>query len=357
MPAKRKPPPGTYWRGGTLWGRFQIKGRDIRFSLRTDDAAVAQRLLEAKRKRALAAAHFGQHRPTWQDAVLAWGSHIAASVKPATVKRYAVSLKQVEPYLLDLYLDEIDKPTISTVVRQRRAHGATNATIRRDLVAISSVLGHAEAEDWLKDNPALAQLKRLKERRDPIVLPDPAHIERVIARAPGLMGALIRVAWLTGCRQNELVTLERRQLDLERRQITLERTKSGRARTIEMGGAYDVLRALPVNMATKAVFWHEPGRPYANLASRFSAIVGSAHLSAQREGADFRPFRFHDLRHRFAVDALKAGWSIYDVQQHLGHGSVKTTEVYLAHLTPGEARKAKGRPAQNPALMQRSDAL
>ena len=53
------------------------------------------------------------------------------------------------------------------------------------------------------------------------------------------------------------------------------------------------------------------------------------------------PFRFHDLRHRYAVDYLKAGGSIYDLQQHLGHSSVKTTEIYLDYLSPAETRAAK----------------
>lgn len=53
-----------------------------------------------------------------------------------------------------------------------------------------------------------------------------------------------------------------------------------------------------------------------------------------------------DLRHRFAVDYPRAGGSIYDLQQILGHTSIKTTEVYLAYLTPEEAAAAKRGTAQ-----------
>jgi integrase/recombinase XerD len=95
--------------------------------------------------------------------------------------------------------------------------------------------------------------RRLKERRDPIVLPEDRDIERVIARAPGLFAHLIRAdansatassvkptsrrllplprteiarrlrstCRLTGCRQDELVTLERRHVDLSRRAISV----------------------------------------------------------------------------------------------------------------------------------------
>ena len=96
-----------------------------------------------------------------------------------------MSLKQLEPFLLGLYLDEIDKGVVSEIVRQRRARGATNATIRRDLVALSSVLGYPEEEGWRDDNPALTRLRKVKERHEPIVLPEHGDIARVIARAPG----------------------------------------------------------------------------------------------------------------------------------------------------------------------------
>lgn len=50
---------------------------------------------------------------------------------------------------------------------------------------------------------------------------------------------------------------------------------------------------------------------------------------------------FHDLRHLFAVEALRGGMGIYRLSKHLGHTSVKTTEIYLDFLTPEEAARAK----------------
>jgi integrase/recombinase XerD len=341
MSEKRKAPKGCYWRGDTLWGRITVQGREIRFSLRTDDAKVAEGRCKARQDREVAAAHFGDQRFTWEDAVLAWGEHITAQAKPSTVKRYAVSLKQLEPHLLGCYLDEIDKRLVGEIIRHRRAARATNATIRRDLTALSSVLSYCEEEGWRDDNPALSRMRRVKERRDPIVLPEPEHIAAVVARAPGMFARLIEAALATGCRQNEIVTLERRQLDFARRQVSLYRTKTSRPRVIDMLGAYDLLRSGPVNMRSPVVFWHGQGEPYRNVSSRFAALVRAAQKAAQQKGREFRPFRFHDLRHRFAVEYLKGGGNIYDLQQHLGHSSVKVTEAYLAYLTPEEAMSAK----------------
>jgi site-specific recombinase XerD len=52
--------------------------------------------------------------------------------------------------------------------------------------------------------------------------------------------------------------------------------------------------------------------------------------AALRE-ANIRNFRWHDLRHTFASDRLRAGANPRQVQDLLGHSSLKMTEKYLHH--------------------------
>lgn len=72
---------------------------------------------------------------------------------------------------------------------------------------------------------------------------------------------------------------------------------------------------------------------YRNASSRLAEI--------RRKATPPIPFRTHDLRHLFAVDSLKGGGSIYDLQQALRHRSIRTTEIYLEFLTAEEQRVAK----------------
>ena len=109
--------------------------------------------------------------------------------------------------------------------------------------------------------------------------------------------------------------------------------------------------SLPATIETKALFWHRPpagkrnpgeaaARAYRQISSNFGRIVEAVAKQAQKQAQDFRPFTFHHLRHLHAVNWLKSGRSIYALQQRLGHTSVKTTEMYLAYLTPDEKQKA-----------------
>jgi integrase/recombinase XerD len=60
----------------------------------------------------------------------------------------------------------------------------TEAAIKRDLVALSCVMNFCIDEGHQEANTVLPRLKRIKERRDPIVLPRPEDVAKVIARAP-----------------------------------------------------------------------------------------------------------------------------------------------------------------------------
>jgi hypothetical protein len=62
--------------------------------------------------------------------------------------------------------------------RKRQSRSASNATIRRDLVALSGVMGYAIDQGWRGDDPVLARRGRLKQRRHPIALPEPETFAR-----------------------------------------------------------------------------------------------------------------------------------------------------------------------------------
>ena len=107
-------------------------------------------------------------------------------------QRYACSLDQLKDFLDGKRLSEITGRFIAEIIRARAADGVSNATIKRDLVAVSSVLNYAIDQGWLESNPVLPRMRRIEERREPITLPRPEDIALVIERAPGMVKALVQ---------------------------------------------------------------------------------------------------------------------------------------------------------------------
>lgn len=355
MPEKL--PTGLYRRGDILWARFKVRGVEYRESLRTRSVSVAQKRMKAARKEIEDRVFYGAaDAVSWPEAVIAWDAWIKRQGKrPGTIKRYLVSLAQLRPWLDAVDLQRIDHDLVKEIVRGRSKLGASNATVRRDLSALASVLDAAIDEGWIKENPAHSyDRRRLSERRDPIMLPDDASIAAVLAVGSRFID-MAAVARLTGMREEEIASLRHDQIDRARLSISLVHTKGRRAREVPISpAALAIISQQPQFLRSPFVFWRGEGERFNHVGAQFYATVGRVARKAAQSGEPFRRFRFHDLRHLFAVEALRTGrLSLYALQQVLGHTSVKTTEGYLDHLTPEEKQRAIHGVAQNAAQDQR----
>ena len=293
---------------------------------------------------------------SWQQAVVAWDAWIKRQRKrEATINRYLVSIKQLRPWLDDKNVQQIDNDLIRVIVRDRAKLGATNATIRRDLTALASVLDCAIDEGWIEENPAHSyDRRRLKEKRDPIVLPDEESIAAILALNTRFV-SMAAFARETGMREEEIASLRHSQVDRTRMAISLTRTKGRRAREVPLTTkALEIIDQQPPFLRSPYVFWRGAGERFKNVSSQFFATVRRLAQKRAQANLPFRRFRFHDLRHLYAVQSLREGKvSLYELQQILGHSSVKTTELYLDYLTPDEKQAAIHGVAQNAARDQR----
>jgi integrase/recombinase XerD len=285
-----------------------------------------------------------------------WGTHFESQCSPKTFERYLCSLDQLGPFLEGRKLSQIDAQLVAEIVRERQK-SVTPATIKRDLVALSSVMNYAIDQTWCESNPVLARMSRIKERREPINLPHDEDIKLVLSRAPGLWPYLIRAALVTGCREDELIKAGWRDYDAQRRELTVV-GKGSKKRVVDLswGEGYKLFESIPVFAGKPSIFWRHDdkrvrsdskrkptfrGDPIEDPGPTFARIGNATEQWAAENGVQFVRFVFHDLRHRHAVDYLKAGGNIYDLQARLGHSTVKQTEEYLKHVSPEQARIAK----------------
>ena len=125
------------------------------------------------------------------------------------------------------------------------------------------------------------------------MLPRAEDVQRVIDRSPGLFATLIRAAWVTGCRQDELAKATWSQLDLSAKRLTVI-GKGNKMRTVDLEpfGGVEVFESLPRGVGDAPLFWHDDGRPYTTVASGLRPPLVS--VLAKRDPS-FRRFRFHDL--------------------------------------------------------------
>jgi integrase/recombinase XerD len=284
------------------------------------------------------------------------GARWDGQVSKATFTRYTVSLIQLAPFLDDKKLSQIDGRLIGHIVRERGAE-VTKATVKRDLVALSSVMNFAVAHEYRENNPVLPWLKTVKERREPIVEPRDEDIELVIQRARGMWPQIVKAALVTGIREDALIRAKRDDLNHERKELTVV-DKGNKVRVVDLKpmGGYELFAKLPAFAGKPWLFWRTEDKRVRKDSRREAAVIGDkiedpaacfrremgrVAIWAEENGVDFRPFTFHHLRHKHAIVWLREGGNIYLLQQRLGHSSIKQTEEYLKYVSPDQQRENK----------------
>lgn len=325
-----------YKRGSVYWARIRINGREHRDTLRTDDLREAKKRLKAWRLKVERDEVSGSKSPKWEEAVVKWATEVLPqSVKPSVARRYKTSVIPLTQTFQKMPVAKINSATIAEYVSSRSGK-VKNATIRRDLTALSRLLAACQSWGWIDSNPAHLYDRSvvLRERREPIEPPHPDDFEFALQHVPTGMAPILRLLDQTGMRQAEAVNLTQRSIDQQRQTITLIHTKTSRPRVIEWqtpgGDAELVLRGLSKR---DVLFPSSDGVPYNNFASAFGAVMRRIVAKSKEQKRPFRRFRVHDLRHGFAIRWLQAGGDIYALSRHLGHTSVKTTEIYLSFLS------------------------
>jgi len=144
----------------------------------------------------------------------------------------------------------------------------------------------------------------------------------------------VRLAMETGLRRGELVRLEWRDVDLARSVLTVRVAKSKRPREVPItDGAAEALAA--IRSSRDVVPLEGPDlvigakKPDWRLFKKAAAIVGHPELT------------WHDLRHLFAVNCVRAGVPLPDLAKILGHASLTMTMRYSNHAPENAASRVR----------------
>jgi integrase len=200
---------------------------------------------------------------------------------------------------------------------------------------------------------------------------EPGEEEKLLAAANPPLQRFIIAALETCCRNNELLSLQWRDVSLGRREIMLRAAKTKTSTD----------RVIPISDRLQAVLElvrHDPaGQPFGPLAHVFGDELGRRIKSAKRawqtavlkahghmpvwvwkknrqgsggsgrldhqSQAAYRSIdlHFHDLRHEAGSRLLEAGWPLHEVQQMLGHANLQQTSTYLNATLRGMHRSMR----------------
>lgn len=261
--------------------------------------------------------------------------------KPAAYESDLCSVRALKAFFDGKFLHEITKGMREEFKQQRlngalsrKAEACSNNTVNRELSCLSQVLEYAVEVDYLKENP-VEGLKRLpvvhrsmfwltKEKFDKTFLP------AVKKHKGGAFLDLFEFAAYTGGRLNEVLQAHKDDINWDRgelRLLTLKRRttlKVYRYLSIKEIGPRleELLRRLKPHPETGYFFTKRNGEPCNS--DHIDHVFGTV-----RDLAGLSEYRFHDLRHTYAMHRAMTHVTFRQLQIELGHGSPQSIQAYL----------------------------
>ena len=264
--------------------------------------------------------------------------HVSLRIKESTAKGYRRLLQlTILPALGRHRVTEVTRADIAKLHHDLR-HIPYEAN--RCLEVISKMFSLAEMWGLRPDgsNPRKHIKKYAEEKRERFL--SPAELKRVgeVLREMESEGielpsaiAATRLLILTGCRLNEIMTLQWEHVDLPGQALRLPDSKTG-AKVVHLGQpAIDVLEIIVrVEKNPWVIVGTLPGARLTDLQPFWQRVRARAGLN---------DVRIHDLRHTFASTAAASGQGLPMIGKLLGHTQVQTTARY-AHLASATVKTA-----------------
>lgn len=270
----------------------------------------------------------------WRAALDAFDADLRRrAVAEKTRRAYAIDSAQLAEWASGRGIEPsaVDFRTLRRYAASLSEDGQAPATVARKLASLRGLF-RAQVELGLRDeNPADLLSAPKRPQRLPRVL-KPSEVAELLDRIPATTPleirdrALFELAYASGLRAEELVSLEVHSLDFDAESVRVE-GKGGKTRVVPFGEhARNALerylaRARPAlidDRSTVALFVSRSGR-------RLSTSDIRRRLRTWSRHAGTHP---HALRHSFATHLLEGGADVRAIQELLGHASVSTTQVY-----------------------------
>lgn len=343
----------TYWEARITTGRDPGTGKQVQRSFTGKTQKEVREKMQAAAVAVNSGTYIAPQKMTVGQWLDTWAADYLGGSKPATVTIYKNNIKNhIKPALGAVGLSDLRPRMVQQFIN---GMNLSPASVRLAYKVLHMALEKAVKLEYIPRNPAAGSELPKLEQKEIHPLDDQQVKALLNASRGGDSEHLITVALFTGCRLSELLGLTWEAVDFKQGTITISKQlarpehrgatpfispKNGKPRTITPAASViDTLRRQQrrqIEQQLKAgplwdnphhvVFSTETGEPlYQWKAEKaFSAVVEAAGLSG---------IRFHDLRHTYAVNAIRAGDDIKTIQGNLGHASAAFTLDRYGHFT------------------------
>ena len=343
----------TYWEARITTGRDPGTGKQVQRSFTGKTQKEVREKMQAAAVAVNSGTYIAPQKMTVGQWLDTWAADYLGGSKPATVTIYKNNIKNhIKPALGAVGLSDIRPRMVQQFIN---GMNLSPASVRLAYKVLHMALEKAVKLEYIPRNPAAGSELPKLEQKEIHPLDDQQVKALLNASRGGDSEHLITVALFTGCRLSELLGLTWEAVDFKQGTITISKQlarpehrgatpfispKNGKPRTITPAASViDTLRRQQrrqIEQQLKAgplwdnphhvVFSTETGEPLDQWKAEkaFSAVVEAAGLSG---------IRFHDLRHTYAVNAIRAGDDIKTIQGNLGHASAAFTLDRYGHFT------------------------
>lgn len=300
---------------------------------------------------------------SWLDV---WAAEYLGGVKPRTADSYKSMIERhIKPALGALRLVDLRDEEVQNFYNKLQKDGLSPKTIKNIHGTLHKALQQAVKNRYIKFNPSdsceLPKAEKVELR--PL---DDDQIGQFLRAVKGHRHEdLFVVTLFTGMRQGEVCGLMWDCVDLEAGTILVKRqlqsprkkgdcyylatTKNGKGRSLTI--APFVVAALRRVKAAQMENRLKYGEVWEDTGFVFTNEIGQ-HLRPKGVYDEFKRvvekmgcpgFRFHDLRHSYAVASLRSGDDVKTVQENLGHATAAFTLNTYAHVTAQMKRDSAAR--------------
>jgi integrase len=230
------------------------------------------------------------------------------------IRRMALKLKE---HFGKFLLDEVT-PSMVEGYQAEKAKTVKPATVNRYLATLKRMFNLAVREGYAERNPCWKVDMFRETPRDRIISHE--EFEKLISHMPKHSADIATVAYYSGMRRGEILSLKWKQVNLAERIVQLGETKNGEPRKVYLNDKLMEVLRLCRFQHPEYVFTYE-GEPITTLKRSFNRACRKAGIE---------DFRFHDLRRCFRTNLRKAGVEQTVSMRMLGHRSALAHEIYNA---------------------------